>query len=93
MFGGYGFYLGPVFFGIIYRGRLYFRTDSRTRADYERAGGKPFRPNARQTLRSYYEVPVDVVEDQDRLVLWARHAARSRSPREPAGRSAASGRR
>ena len=34
MFGGYGLYRGNVFFGIIFKGRLYFRTDAATRLDY-----------------------------------------------------------
>jgi DNA transformation protein len=32
---------------------------------------KPFRPNAKQTLKSYYQVPVDVMEDADELREWA----------------------
>jgi hypothetical protein len=31
MFGGYGFYLGTDFFGILHDGRLYFKTDESTR--------------------------------------------------------------
>lgn len=77
MFGGCGLSLGGSFFGILYRGRLYFRADPASRAEYEKRGMRPFRPNARQTLRSYFEVPVDVVEDADQLVLWARRAARA----------------
>lgn len=77
MFGGCGLSLGGSFFGILYRGRLYFRADPTSRAEYEKRGIRPFRPNARQTLRSYFEVPVDVVEDADQLVSWARRAARA----------------
>jgi DNA transformation protein len=77
MFGGCGLSLGGSFFGILYRGRLYFRADPASRAEYEKRGMRPFRPNARQTLRSYFEVPVDVVEDADQLVSWARRAARA----------------
>jgi DNA transformation protein len=36
---------------------------------------KPFRPNAKQTLKSYYQVPADVVEDSDMLCKWAAEAA------------------
>jgi hypothetical protein len=36
---------------------------------------KPFTPNTRQTLKNYYEVPVDIVESADTLVEWARAAA------------------
>jgi DNA transformation protein len=35
---------------------------------------KPFRPNPRQTLKTYYELPVDVMEDRDQLKHWARRA-------------------
>jgi DNA transformation protein len=71
LFGGYGLYQGSVFFGIIHKGRLYFKTDERSRRAYVAKGMKPFRPNAQQTLKSYYEVPVEVIEDSDRLVEWA----------------------
>jgi DNA transformation protein and related proteins len=32
---------------------------------------KPFRPNVKQTLRNYYQVPVEIIEDGDRLGDWA----------------------
>jgi len=75
MFGGYGLYAGETFFAILSRNRLYFRTDAASRADYVAAGTGPFRPRAGKTLRNYYEVPVDVMEDADRVVAWARRAA------------------
>jgi DNA transformation protein len=74
MFGSYGLYQDGVFFGIIAQGRLYFKTRSATRSAYERLGMQPFRPNARQTLTSYYEVPIDILEDHVQLTLWARQA-------------------
>ena len=76
MFGGYGIYQGRTFFGIIYRGQLYFKTSEATRGRYEKAGMKPFRPSAKQTLKNYYEVPADVIEDPDELVAWAQEAIR-----------------
>ncbi len=76
MFGGYGLYQGDVFFGIIHKGRLYFKTDDAARETYRAQGMKPFRPNARQTLKTYYEVPVEIVEDQDQLVEWAERSVR-----------------
>lgn len=78
MFSGYGFYLGGAFFGILVRGRLYFKTDDVSRREYEARGMNPFRARPRQTLKRYFEVPVDVIEDQDELVRWARRAARVR---------------
>ena len=77
MFGGYGLYQRTVFFGIIYKGRLYFKTTSTSRAAYLKKGMKPFRPSAKQTLKTYYEVPLDIIEDQDELSAWARKAVRT----------------
>ena len=82
MFGGYGMYHDGVFFGILYRERLYFKTDEATRPAFRAAGMKPFRPNANQTLTSYYEVPVDILEDRQRCVEWAREAMRIGSRRD-----------
>jgi DNA transformation protein and related proteins len=74
MFGGHAVYKGEDFFGIVQDGRLYFRTDETTREAYIEQGSNPFQPNPRQTLRSYYEVPADVLESEDRLVEWASNA-------------------
>ena len=74
MFGSYGLYHDEVFFGILAQGRLYFKTNAVTRVFYVQRGMLPFRPNARQTLKSYYEVPVDILEDHEQLALWARQA-------------------
>lgn len=74
MFGGHGLYRDGRFFGIVFKGRLYFKTDERTRSRYERAGMEFFRPSPKQALRSYYEVPADVVEDPATLGKWAAEA-------------------
>lgn len=71
MFGGYGLYHGAMFFGIIHKGRLYLKVTSKTIDRYKAHNMKPFRPNAKQTLKSFYEVPLDVLEDTERLVAWA----------------------
>ena len=69
MFGCIGLYSADVFFAIIDDGRLYFITDETNRPGYVRAGMKAF-----HALRSYYEVPVDVLEDDALLRVWAREA-------------------
>lgn len=75
MFGGYGLYRGKNFFAILSRGRLFFKTDTATRTFYTERGMGPFQPNHKQTLRNYYEVPADVIEDADELAAWAKAAA------------------
>ena len=75
MFGGHGLYCGRTFFGILHGGRVYFRTDDTTVGDYTRHGMRPFRPNDRQLLKTYYEVPADVLEDRAEVLRWAEAAA------------------
>ena len=74
MFGGHGLYLGDQFFAVVHRDRLYFKTDEASCRDYEARGSEPFRPSARQTLKTYWEVPAEVVEDREAAVEWAREA-------------------
>ena len=78
MFGGKGLYWKGIFFGMIYKGRLYFKTHSSTRSDYLDHGMQPFRPNAKQTLKTYYEVPPDILEDPEQLRVWVDQAIQSR---------------
>jgi len=75
MFSGYGLYCGRVFFGIFHKRRLYFKTNATTAPRYREREMKPFRPNATQTLNTYYEVPVDVLEDAGELTIWAQQAS------------------
>lgn len=74
MFGGYGLYCGTTFFGIIHKGRLYFKVTKTTLPRYKAQGMKPFRPNTKQTLKSFYELPIDVLEDAEALTQWATQA-------------------
>jgi DNA transformation protein len=95
MFGGHGLYLGDVFFGVLSKGALYFKTDLTTRPTYVKVGMKPFRPNSRQLLKHYYQVPADIIEDSDQFVLWARDAIRCQlhgqhAPRRSTGKRQAS---
>ena len=74
MFGGHGLYKDETFFGILHKGKLYFKTDESTVGEYHKRKMKPFRPNAKQTLKSYYQVPVEIIEDGERLGAWAKAA-------------------
>jgi DNA transformation protein len=74
MFGGWGLYCGETFFAIISAETLYFKTDETSRPDFEKLGMEPFRPSPRQTLKTYYEVPGEILEDRVELLAWARRA-------------------
>jgi DNA transformation protein and related proteins len=82
MFGGVGLYHRGIFFGILARDTLYFKTDERNRPDYESSGARRFNPypNRAGTSR-YFAVPVDVLESAPELAAWARKAIAAASGR------------
>jgi len=96
MFGGAGLYCEGLFFALVAGEGLYFKVDDSNRADYERAGSRPFVPfpDEPDKVMHYWQVPVDVLEDPDLLRDWGRkalqvalvasHRRRPRTPRRPA---------
>ena len=42
MFGAHGLYQGELFFAILDQGRLFFKTDAQSQADYMARGMGPF---------------------------------------------------
>jgi TfoX/Sxy family transcriptional regulator of competence genes len=81
LFGGHGFHLGGMFFGFIADGRLYFRTDEASRPEYLERGMTAFHPPGRprgpRTVDRNFEVPVEILEDEQLLKAWAERAAAS----------------
>ena len=86
MFGAHGLYSGESFFGILDEGRLFFKTDAQSQADYVARGMEPFtyESRGRMLTMGYHEVPPDVLENREELAAWARRAievaARSKKP-------------
>ncbi len=76
MFGAHGLYSGERFFGILDEGRLFFKTDAASQADYVARGMPPFsfEMKGRMMTMGYHEVPPDVLENPQELVAWARQA-------------------
>ena len=75
MFGGVGLYFDGFFFGLIAGDALFFKVDDENRGAYQAAGARPFQPYGDESYSmSYFEVPVDVLEDVDQLRAWARDA-------------------
>ena len=83
MFGGIGLYADETFFGIVASDTLYFKTNDKTRGDYESAGMTAFKPyDTKPMTMPYYQVPLNVLEDASALAKWAAraiHVARSKS--------------
>ena len=76
MFGAHGLYCGEKFFGILDAGRLFFKTDARSQADYTARGMGPitYEKKGRRMTMAYHEVPPDVLEQPHELTAWAQHA-------------------
>ncbi|MGH7994650.1 MAG: TfoX/Sxy family protein [Limisphaerales bacterium] len=76
MFGAQGLYQDEHFFAILDEGRLFFKTDAPSQADYLARGMGPFtfESKGRTLTMSYHEVPPDVLENPSELVVWARRA-------------------
>ena len=91
MFGAHGLYQSEHFFGILDEGRLFFKTDEASQADYVARGMEPFtyESKGRVLTMSYHEVPPDVLENAPELVAWAQRAihvaARGKEPPQKAG--------
>jgi DNA transformation protein len=91
MFGGLGLYSRGTFFGLLYKERLYFKTDDTTRPEYEARGCEGFNPRAdlKSAKMTYYTVPAEVLEDEDEVVQWARKAVTAALTKEVAQVAAA----
>ena len=90
MFGGLGIYAEGLFFALADDDVLYFKSDASNRADFEEAGMGPFRPFGDERAMAYFEVPGEVLEDEEALAWWmgkaidvAAQAALSKKPRKP----------
>ena len=76
MFGAHGLYAGDKFFGILDEGRLFFKTDAGSAADYTARGMGAFtyEMKGKTMTMAYHEVPPDVLENAPELTAWARRA-------------------
>jgi DNA transformation protein len=78
MFGGVGVYAQDAHFAILQNDIVYLRVDDNNRADFEAAGMQPLRPYAgKPTLMPYFELPAEVLEDEDQLRRWVAAAIRA----------------
>ncbi len=74
MFGGAGLYREGAMFAVIADDVAYLKVDASNREDFLRAGSTPFEPypdKIKTTIRTYYEIPADVLEDSTELARWA----------------------
>jgi DNA transformation protein len=72
LFGGRGLYWKDQIFGIIHRGRLYFRASEAGSVRLAALGSRPFEPMPGFVMKGYWEIPAPILEDRDEAVAWAR---------------------
>jgi DNA transformation protein len=79
MFGAHALFRGDNIFAIIDEGRLFFKTNAESQEDYTSRGMGPFtyKSKSKTVTMSYHEVPPDVLENRQEMVLWATQAIRS----------------
>jgi DNA transformation protein len=77
MFGGAGLYCDGVMFGLIADDVAYLKVDDLNREDFVKAGSGPFNPypdKGKSIVMSYYEIPVDVLENPELLGQWTQRS-------------------
>lgn len=76
MFGGHSLYKNGVIFAIIADDVLYFKVGDSNRADYMAYGSQAFTYEAKgkRVSMSYWQVPLEVMEEGAELVQWAEKA-------------------
>lgn len=91
MFGGVGIYGEGYFFALIDDDTLFLKVSDATRSDFTARGMSPFSPSPdKPTSMDYFEVPLEVLEDKDELLLWAKRAiavAKTKPAKRKSGRS------
>ncbi|MEN6333874.1 MAG: TfoX/Sxy family protein [Phycisphaerales bacterium] len=77
MFGGAGLYREETMFAVVADDVAYLKVDDSNRDDFVRAGSRPFEPypdKIKTTIRTYFEIPADVLEDSAELAQWAQRS-------------------
>jgi DNA transformation protein len=74
MFGGAGIYSEDTIFGILHEQRVYLKTNEQTRPAFVERGSDALRARSGSVLTAYYEVPADVMDDEEELLRWSRIA-------------------
>lgn len=75
MFGGIGVYSGELFFAAVDNDQLFFRVAESDIPKFESHGMGPFAPiPGKPPMRTYYQVPEEILNDRTELPSWIRRA-------------------
>ena len=86
MFGAQALYIDTVIFAIVHGGRFFLKADDNIRRAFREAGSDSFQPKTGQRMESYYEVPLDVLEDAPDLKRWSARSIQVARAEKPPGR-------
>lgn len=72
MFGGLALYHYGQIFSFVADDVIYLKVNETTKEKFLNAGSKPFTPFPnRPVIKSYYELPADIIEDPEKFIEWA----------------------
>ena len=78
-FGGKALMLEEIQFGFYVKGELYFRVDDGNRAEFEKAGSRPFQYSQSNgkivVVKAFYAAPDTALDDRQEMCRLARGAA------------------
>jgi DNA transformation protein len=76
MFGGYGFFLDGLMFGLVADGVLYLKADKETENDFKAKELEQFTyyKKGKEFKMSYYQAPDEALEDGEEMHSWAAKA-------------------
>lgn len=79
MFGGHGLYVDELFVAIVVAERLYLKVDPTSRAQFEAAGGEPFRYTraGRVAELGFWSPPADAMDSPAQMRPWAQRAVQA----------------
>lgn len=71
MFGGVGLYHEGLMFALIGNEKFCLKADDSNREDFEAYGMQAFMSSETSKGLPYWEVPLDILEDREKLADWA----------------------
>ena len=76
MFGGVGFFFDGKMFGMIGGGSFRLKVDESNRDKYSSLGLSAYMSSEKKKGMPYYEVPPEILENNEELLAWSRESIR-----------------
>jgi DNA transformation protein and related proteins len=73
LFGGNAILKNNITFAMVFDGSIYLKTNKNTVKKYLDLNSKPlsYKKNNKTINLRYYEIPVEILDDEDQLIEWA----------------------